>query len=70
MTAEEQQKEDEMYMRKALAEAEEAFKAGEIPVGAVIVLKILQFLVIPLSLHQHQLHLQMLFYFYQLVSSF
>lgn len=39
MTAEEQLKEDEMYMRKALAEAEEAFKAGEIPVGAVIVCK-------------------------------
>ncbi|MBO5187353.1 MAG: nucleoside deaminase [Prevotella sp.] len=39
MTAEEQQKEDEMYMRKALVEAEEAFKAGEIPVGAVIVCK-------------------------------
>lgn len=28
---------DERYMRLALAEAEEAFRAGEIPVGAVVV---------------------------------
>lgn len=32
-----QQQKDERYMRKALAEAEAAFEAGEIPVGAVIV---------------------------------
>ena len=34
-----QQKKDEQYMRKALAEAEAAKQAGEIPVGAVIVCK-------------------------------
>ena len=39
MTAEEQLKEDEKYMRKAITEAEEALKAGEIPIGAVIVCK-------------------------------
>ena len=33
----EQEKKDEMYMRKALAEAQQAFDEGEIPVGAVIV---------------------------------
>ena len=32
-----QLKKDELYMRKALAEAEEALRAGEIPIGAVIV---------------------------------
>lgn len=32
-----QQQKDERYMRKALVEAEAAFEAGEIPVGAVIV---------------------------------
>ncbi len=37
MTAEEQQKKDEQYMRKALAEARQAFEEGEIPIGAVIV---------------------------------
>ncbi len=37
MTAEEQQKEDERYMRLALAEAARAMQAGEIPVGAVVV---------------------------------
>ncbi len=37
MTTEEQQKIDEQFMRKALAEAEEALAAGEIPIGAVIV---------------------------------
>lgn len=37
MTAEEQLKRDELYMRKALAEANVAFEAGEIPVGAVVV---------------------------------
>lgn len=39
MTIEEQQKQDEQYMRKALAEAEEALAVGEIPIGAVIVCK-------------------------------
>ncbi len=34
---ESQQQTDERYMRKALAEAEEAARAGEIPIGAVIV---------------------------------
>lgn len=34
-----QQKKDEQYMRKALAEAEAAKQAGEIPIGAVIVCK-------------------------------
>lgn len=37
MKQQEQIKQDENYMRKALAEAEEAYKAGEIPVGAVVV---------------------------------
>ena len=37
MTEEEQQKLDEQFMRKALAEAEEALAAGEIPIGAVVV---------------------------------
>lgn len=33
------QKTDEMFMRKALVEAQMAFDAGEIPVGAVVVCK-------------------------------
>ena len=33
----EQEKKDEMYMRKALAEAQQAFDEGEIPIGTVIV---------------------------------
>ena len=33
----EQEKKDEMYMRKALTEAQQAFDEGEIPIGAVIV---------------------------------
>lgn len=37
MTAEEQQKKDEQYMRKALIEARQAFEEGEIPIGAVVV---------------------------------
>lgn len=37
MTAEERQKQDEQFMRKALVEAQAAFDAGEIPVGAVVV---------------------------------
>jgi len=37
MTDEEQAKSDELFMRKALAEAEAAFEAGEIPIGAVVV---------------------------------
>ena len=34
---EEQQRKDERFMRLALAEAEQARKAGEIPIGAVVV---------------------------------
>lgn len=37
MTAEEQQRTDEQFMRRALAEAEAAGEAGEIPIGAVVV---------------------------------
>lgn len=37
MTKEEQRKADEMFMRKALAEAEMAGKRGEVPIGAVVV---------------------------------
>lgn len=37
MTAEEQLKKDEQFMRKALVEAQHAYDDGEIPVGAVIV---------------------------------
>ena len=33
----EQEKKDEMYMRKTLAEAQQAFDKGEIPIGAIIV---------------------------------
>ena len=33
----EQEKKDEMYMRKALTEAQQAFDEGEIPIGAIIV---------------------------------
>lgn len=33
----EQEKKDEMYMRKALAEARQALLEGEIPIGAVVV---------------------------------
>lgn len=36
---EEQQKKDELYMRRALDEAAIAYRAGEIPIGAVIVCK-------------------------------
>lgn len=36
---EEQQKKDEMYMRRALDEAQAALAEGEIPIGAVIVCK-------------------------------
>ena len=39
MTVEEQQKTDEQFMRKALAEAEESARAGEIPIGAIVVCK-------------------------------
>lgn len=39
MATEEQQKKDEWYMRKALAEAETACSEGEIPVGAIVVCK-------------------------------
>ena len=34
---EEQQQADERYMRKAIAEAQQAYDEGEIPVGAVVV---------------------------------
>lgn len=37
MTTEEQQRADEQFMRKALAEAEAAAEKGEIPIGAVVV---------------------------------
>ena len=37
MNAEEQQKKDERFMQMALEEARQAFKKGEIPIGAVIV---------------------------------
>ena len=39
MITEEQQKKDERYMRMALDEAQIAYKAGEIPIGAVVVCK-------------------------------
>lgn len=39
MRMDEQRKKDEEYMRKALAEAQLAFDAGEIPIGAVVVCK-------------------------------
>ena len=39
MTVEEQRKIDEQFMRKALAEAEESARAGEIPIGAIVVCK-------------------------------
>ena len=35
----EEKNKDEMYMRKALAEAQQAFEKGEIPIGAVVVCK-------------------------------
>jgi len=35
----EEKNKDEMYMRKALAEAQQAFNKGEIPIGAIIVCK-------------------------------
>ena len=37
MSTEEQSKKDLYYMQRALAEAEAAYKEGEIPVGAVVV---------------------------------
>ena len=39
MTTEEQKKTDELFMRKALAEAEESARVGEIPIGAIVVCK-------------------------------
>jgi len=39
MINKEQQKKDERYMQMALDEAQQAFEAGEIPIGAVIVCK-------------------------------
>ena len=35
----EEKNKDEMYMRKALAEAQQAFDEGEIPIGAVVLCK-------------------------------
>lgn len=35
----EEKNKDEMYMHKALAEAQQAYEAGEIPIGAIIVCK-------------------------------
>lgn len=37
MTTEEQQRADEQFMRRAIAEAEAAAEKGEIPIGAVVV---------------------------------
>ena len=39
MITEEQQKKDEFYMQRALDEARQAYKEGEIPIGAVVVCK-------------------------------
>jgi tRNA(adenine34) deaminase len=39
MTAEEQRKQDELFMQRALDEARAALKEGEIPIGAVVVCK-------------------------------
>lgn len=39
MIQEEQQKQDEQFMRRALDEAEQAYKEGEIPIGAVVACK-------------------------------
>ena len=39
MTTEEQRKTDEQLMRKAIAEAEESERMGEIPIGAIVVCK-------------------------------
>ena len=39
MSTEEQQKKDEFYMQRALDEARQAYREGEIPIGAVIVCK-------------------------------
>ena len=39
MTTEEQQKKDEFYMQRALDEARQAYREGEIPIGAVVVCK-------------------------------
>ena len=39
MITQEQQKKDEFYMQRALDEARQAYKKGEIPIGAVVVCK-------------------------------
>ena len=39
MTTDEQQKKDEFYMQRALDEARQAYREGEIPIGAIIVCK-------------------------------
>ena len=37
MTDDEQRKQDEQFMQKALAEAHTAYDEGEVPIGAVVV---------------------------------
>ncbi len=39
MITQEQQKKDEFYMQRALDEARQAYKEGEIPIGAIVVCK-------------------------------
>ena len=39
MTTEEQRKIDEQFMRKAIVEAQESERVGEIPIGAIVVCK-------------------------------
>ena len=39
MITEEQQKKDEFYMQRALDEARQAYREGEIPIGAIVVCK-------------------------------
>ena len=39
MITQEQQKKDEFYMQRALDEARQAYREGEIPIGAVVVCK-------------------------------
>lgn len=39
MTTEEQRKTDEQFMRKAIVEAQESERVGEIPIGAIVVCK-------------------------------
>jgi tRNA(adenine34) deaminase len=39
MTIDDQQKKDEFYMQRAIDEARQAYKEGEIPIGAIVVCK-------------------------------